>query len=52
VNHAHIRGGSLLYQVGQVRINQRSILRDAVQANLFIGSISLLPKPLASPVSW
>jgi hypothetical protein len=25
----------LLYRVGQVRANQRSILRDAVQANLF-----------------
>jgi hypothetical protein len=34
-NHAHISGGSLLYRVGQVRILRRSILRDAVQANLF-----------------
>ena len=34
-NHAHISGGSLLYQVGLVLVNQRSILRDAVQANLF-----------------
>jgi hypothetical protein len=34
-NHAHISGGSLLYRVGQVRILERSILRDAVQANLF-----------------
>ncbi len=34
-NHARISGGSLLYPVGQVRVNQRSILRDAVQANLF-----------------
>ena len=34
-NHAHISGGSLLYQVGQVRILRRSILRDAVQVNLF-----------------
>jgi hypothetical protein len=33
VNHAHISGGSLLYQVGLNRTNQRSILRDAVQAN-------------------
>ncbi|MFM5463485.1 hypothetical protein ACET66_05260 [Aeromonas simiae] len=35
VNHASIGGGSLLYQVGLVRILRRSILRDAVQANLF-----------------
>jgi hypothetical protein len=35
VNHAHIGGGSLRYQVGRVRILKRSILRDAVQANLF-----------------
>jgi hypothetical protein len=35
VNHACIGGGSLLYRVGQVRILRRSILRDAVQANLF-----------------
>jgi hypothetical protein len=35
VNHAHISGDSLLYQVGLVRILRRSILRDAVQANLF-----------------
>jgi len=34
VNHARISGGSLLYRVGRVRILQRSILRDAVQANL------------------
>jgi hypothetical protein len=34
-NHAHISGGSLLYQVGRVRILQRSILRDAAQASLF-----------------
>ena len=34
-NHASISGGSLIYQVGQVRILRRSILRDAVQANLF-----------------
>ena len=33
VNHACIGGGSLLYQVGQVQIFERSILRDAVQAN-------------------
>ena len=30
-----ISGGSLLYQVGLVLLNQRSTLRDAVQANLF-----------------
>jgi hypothetical protein len=35
VNHANIGGGSLLYQVWLVRVNQRSILRDAVQANQF-----------------
>jgi hypothetical protein len=35
VNHAHISGGSLRYQVRLARVNQRSILRDAVQANLF-----------------
>jgi len=35
VNHAHISGGSLLYQVRRVRKLKRSILRDAVQANLF-----------------
>jgi hypothetical protein len=46
-NHAHISGGSLLYQVALVLVNQRSILRDAVQANRFIGCISLLPKRLA-----
>jgi hypothetical protein len=46
-NHAHIGGGSLFYRVGLVRIFRRSILRDAVQANLFIGSISLLPMRLA-----
>ncbi len=34
VNHASISGGSLLYQVGLARILKRSILRDAVQANL------------------
>jgi hypothetical protein len=34
-HHAHISGGPLLYQVGQVRILERSILRDAVQANQF-----------------
>jgi hypothetical protein len=34
VNHAHISGGSLLYQVGLVRTLKRSMLRDAVQANL------------------
>ena len=34
-NHARISGGSLLYQVGLVLVNQRSILRDAVKANLF-----------------
>ena len=34
VNHARISGGSLLYQVELVRILRRSILRDAVQANL------------------
>jgi hypothetical protein len=32
-NHAHISGGSLLYQVGLVEVNQRSILRDAIQVN-------------------
>jgi hypothetical protein len=51
VNHANIGGGSLLYQVWLVRVNQRSILRDAVQANCFIGSISLLPRRLALPAS-
>ena len=35
VNHAHISGGSLLYQVERVRVLKRSFLRDAVQANLF-----------------
>ena len=35
VNHACISGGSLLYQVGLVRIFRRSVLRDAVQANPF-----------------
>jgi hypothetical protein len=35
VNHACIDGGSLLYQVGRARILKRSILRDAVQLNLF-----------------
>jgi hypothetical protein len=35
VNHANISGGSLLYQVRLVRLIRRSILRDAVQANLF-----------------
>ena len=34
-NHACISGGSLRYQVGLIRISKRSILRDAVQANLF-----------------
>jgi len=34
VNHANISGGSLLYQVGQVRILRRSILHGAVQVNL------------------
>ena len=34
-NHAHISGGSLLYQAGLVLVNQRSILRDVVQANPF-----------------
>jgi hypothetical protein len=34
-NHACINGGSLRYQVGRVRILKCSILRDAVQANLF-----------------
>jgi hypothetical protein len=29
-----ISGGSLFYQVGLVLVNQRSILRDAVQANM------------------
>ena len=33
-NHACIGGGSLLYQVGLARMNQRSILRDAVQDQL------------------
>jgi hypothetical protein len=51
VNHARIGCGSLLYQVGLVRILRRSILRDAVQANCFIGFISLLPKRLEWPVS-
>jgi hypothetical protein len=46
-NHACISGGSLLYRVGQIRILRRSILRGAVQANRFIGLISLLPKRLA-----
>jgi hypothetical protein len=35
VNHSSISGGSLLYQVGLALVNQRSILRDVVQANLF-----------------
>ena len=35
VNHAHISAGSLLYQVGLARVNQRTILRDAAQASLF-----------------
>jgi hypothetical protein len=35
VNHTYISDGSLFYRVGQVLVNQRSILRDAVQANLF-----------------
>jgi len=35
VNHASIDGGSLLYQAVWVRELKRSILRDAVQANLF-----------------
>ena len=35
MNHAHISGGSLLYQVERVRVLKRSFLRDAVQANLF-----------------
>ena len=51
MNHARIGCGSLLYQVGLARVNQRSILRDAVQANRFIGFISLLPKRLALLVS-
>jgi hypothetical protein len=34
-DHARISGGSLFYQVGLVRIFRRSILRDAVLANLF-----------------
>ena len=34
-NHACISGGSLLYRVGQIRIFERSILRDAVQGNPF-----------------
>jgi len=34
-NHTCISGGSLRYQVGQVRILRCSILRDAVQANQF-----------------
>ena len=50
-NHACISGGSLCYQVRVARVNQRSILRDAVQANRFIGFISLLPKRLALLVS-
>jgi hypothetical protein len=41
----------LLYQVGLIQILERSILRDAVQANRFISSISLLPKRLALLVS-
>jgi hypothetical protein len=41
----------LLYQVGLARLIQRPILRDAVQANRFISSISLLPRRLASPAS-
>jgi hypothetical protein len=49
VNHACISGGSLLYQVGLVRIFERSILRGAVQATSLIALISLLPKRLASP---
>jgi len=35
VNHVRIGGGSLLYRVGLVRANQRSIPRGAVQANPF-----------------
>jgi hypothetical protein len=35
VNHSRISVGSLFYQVGLVRLIRRSILRDAVQANLF-----------------
>ena len=35
MNHARIGCGSLLYQVGLARVNQRSILRDAAQASLF-----------------
>ncbi|MFC3914571.1 hypothetical protein ACFOSS_14035 [Pseudaeromonas sharmana] len=34
-NHARIGCGSLLNQVGLVSMNQRSILRDAVQASPF-----------------
>jgi hypothetical protein len=41
----------LLYQVGQVRILERSILRDAVLANLFQRLSLLLPKRLALLVS-
>jgi len=33
-SHAHISGGSLLFQVGLVRILERSILHDTVQVNL------------------
>jgi hypothetical protein len=33
-NHARISGGSLRHLVGQVRIFERSILRDSVQGNL------------------
>ena len=46
-NRARISGGSLLYRAGRVGKLKRSILRDAVQANRFIGGISLLPKRLA-----
>ena len=35
VNHARIGGGSLLYQVGLIRMLERPILRGSVQANLF-----------------
>jgi hypothetical protein len=35
VNHTSISGGSLLYQVELVRLKRCSILRDAVQTNLF-----------------
>jgi len=34
-NHASISCGSLLYQVGLVQKLKRSILRDAVQLNMF-----------------